>query len=72
MTIRFRSREEFLAYREQSVARMSRAAGALYESRMVKPWVPELGPLTKWERSVVRELVAERVTYETDMKVRFG
>lgn len=70
--MRFRSREEYLVVRERSVARMQRAAAALYENRMQRLWEPELGPLNKWERGVVREIVAARITWELDMKVRFG
>jgi hypothetical protein len=60
--------------RDESVKAMTRACVALH-SEMQKPkvvtWVPEMGPLSKLEREIVRTAVAEQITFECDMRSRF-
>lgn len=71
-----RSREEFIALRERSIARVTKACGPLYEHTTKKPgepmWIPEMGPLNKWERDLAREIVSEQVTYEVAMAATYS
>lgn len=73
MTIRWK--RDLKAFRERVIVRVTAACEALYAAKKRKGpdviWVPELGPLTTWERQLVKELVAQRITYDASMGAWF-
>ncbi len=64
-----------MSLRERSIQRISEACAELYDAKKRKGpdvvWVPKLGPCTAWERDVVRQLVAQRITYDAAMGAWF-